>query len=127
MKLLLASIYVFGIMAANQALAESKPCQLARSFTCSTPGPQGPMGPQGPAGADGIDGTSASSFAYLQTRTPQAKQWTGALAVAGNPSVDSLALGLRYGLTDDVDIYGVVGHTRSGDTSWAVGLSFTLN
>lgn len=127
MKLLLASIYVFGIMAANQALAESKPCQLARSFTCSTPGPQGPAGPMGPAGNDGQDGVDGSSFAYLQTRTPEANQLTGAIAVGGSPSVDSLAIGLRYGLTDDVDIYGVVGHTRSGDTSWAVGMSFTLN
>lgn len=121
MKLLLASVYIVGITLANAALAETKPCPL-----CNL---QGPPGPQGPAGADGdpgADGAPGATWAFLQTRTPEANQLTGAIALGGQSSVDSVAMGLRYGLNDRVDVYGAVAHTRSGDTAWALGMSFVL-
>jgi len=116
-------------------------------------GPAGPAGPQGPAGQDGApgadgapgldgapgidglngadgrdgrDGTDGATWAFLQTRTPEAKQLTGAIALAGQSSVDSVAMGLRYGISDRADIYAVVAHSSSGDTAWALGMSFVL-
>lgn len=132
MKLLLVSVYIVGITLANAALADSKPC---RGIACNLQGPAGPAGPQGPAGEAGApgaqgpagaDGTDGATWAFLQTRTPEANQLTGAIAIGGQPSLDSVALGLRYGLSDRADIYGVVAHTRSGDTAWALGMSFVL-
>ena len=124
MKLLLISVYIVGITLANAALAETKPCPL-----CNLQGPPGPAGAPGADGAPGSQGPAGAdgaTWAFLQTRTPEANQLTGAIAIGGQPSVDSVAMGLRYGLSDRVDVYGVVAHTRSGDTAWALGMSFVL-
>lgn len=108
---------------------------------------------QGEAGKDGAPGKDANTAAIyagfaavkdgfsrvrgqlradramgsLQTRTPIAGQWTGSFGLSGEgPRVDSIAGGVRYGLSDRSDLYVVVGRSFSGETSWGAGATFIL-
>jgi len=63
----------------------------------------------------------------LQTRTPIAGQWTGSMGLSGTGgSVDGIAGGVRYGLSDRSDLYIVVGRSFGGETSWGAGATFIL-
>lgn len=87
--------------------------------------PQRP-GPAGPAGRDGVDGSMASIWS-LQTRTPTKGQWTGSLGISGDDGgATGAAVGARYGVTDNSDVYIVIG-TSDDEMSWGAGVTFTLN
>ena len=63
----------------------------------------------------------------LQTRTPIAGQWTGSMGLSGTGgSVDGIAGGVRYGLSDRSDLYVVIGRSFGGETSWGAGATFIL-
>jgi hypothetical protein len=118
---------------------DNGPCNPGNAVFC---GIQGPQGPAGASGSDGIDGQNGrdgiagrdgrngadalSAIATLQTRTPIAGEWTGALGLTGADSVDGAALGVRYGLSDRSDVYAIVGHSRDGVTTWAAGVTFVI-
>ena len=63
----------------------------------------------------------------LQTRTPIAGHWTGSMGLSGTGgSVDGIAGGMRYGLSDRSDLYVVIGRSFGGETSWGAGATFIL-
>jgi len=107
---------------------------------------QGEAGAPGKDGRNGRDGKNADTSAInaqlnhirgqasadraagnLQTRTPIAGQWTGSMGLSGTGgSVDGIAGGVRYGLSDRSDLYIVVGRSFGGETSWGAGATFIL-
>ena len=147
---------VLGAVFATTAHAERNgPCNPGNAVFCGQTGPAGPQGPQGepgPAGPAGQDGVTSlriievpspelqrlrettrvyvpatCAIASLQTRTPEAGQWTGALGVSGTDyGVDGVSAGVRYGLTDRADVYAVIGGSRYGGTVWGAGVTFVI-
>ena len=109
-------------------------------------GKDGKQGKDGTNGRDGRDGINADTSEInaqlsrirgqasadraagnLQTRTPIAGQWTGSFGLSGaGASVDGIAGGVRYGLSDRSDLYLVVGKAFNGGTSWGAGATFIL-
>lgn len=96
-------------------------------------------GKDGQDGQDGRDGADADTaalrsqmaadrgLAALQTRTAEAGQVTGSIGLSGTQDgVDAIAFGLRYGLSDRVDTYGVLSQSFDGSTSFGIGITAIL-
>lgn len=117
-------------------------------------GTDGVDGRDGSAGADGVDGTDGADADYeivsdmineyhfeslsqraadrglasIQTRTAMSGQWTGSIGLSGTEDgADAVNFGMRYGVTDRLDLYAVGSKAFDGDgLAWGAGATFVI-